>query len=96
MKGHPKSGHPKGVLMKEVNALVASVTRGASEDALLLALGPPDERAPDDDDGIATYVLGYVDPYRPRRTYYFGIKNGVVTHRKQVSRTTLTSRRAPK
>lgn len=76
MKGHPKEG-PKGPHMKEVNEVIAAMKQGATEEALVAALGPPDERSAYEDDDC-DYRLCWRDPYRPNRTYIFAIKQGVI------------------
>lgn len=84
MKGHPKEG-PKGPQMKEVNALIAAMKQGTAEEALVAALGPPDERSAYEDDDC-DYNLCWQDPYRPNTTYVFAIKKGVIYYRTTVTR----------
>ena len=104
MKGHPQTGRPRGALLKEVNALVAAVYSGCSEQFLIETLGKPDERLARAEHTGATEIfaslgssfsfgdagadcfLAYVDPYRQRRTYVFGIASGRVVSQEQVSR----------
>jgi hypothetical protein len=87
MKGHPRLNEPRGKMFQVVNALVAQIHRGDRESRVVELLGSPDERNDNEDEKEdEDYQLGFVDPYRPTRTYYFGIRAGVVVNISTVSR----------
>jgi len=88
MKGHPQLDEPRGRMFQAVNALVAQIEPGDPESKVLELLGEPDERIEieDDDDADQEYQLVFQDPYRPTRSYYFGIGAGVVVQVQTVSR----------
>jgi hypothetical protein len=77
-------------MFQVVNALVAQIQQGDPESKVVELLGSPDERnaSDDDDDDDDDYQLGFVDPYRPSRTYYFGIQAGIVVNISTGSRST--------
>lgn len=80
MKGHPRDDVPKGRAMKVVEEEVHSVEIGTSKEAVIGALGEPDEEVaadrvfgePSTEEGDWKYFWVYKDPYRPSRLYAFG------------------------
>lgn len=103
MKGFsPTVDGPLGPWLKRVQEAVSQIEVGTPREALLAALGPPDEvqretagpgkqlqELMENVSGGETLlrygdkqpfaeILRYQDPYRPRRWYSFGVRQGVV------------------
>jgi hypothetical protein len=94
MKGFPQTVEgPLGPWYQKVNAAVAKAQAATSADQLRHILGDPDQidhveddaqrespDAPIDDCEAAEYWV-YLDPYRPRFRYQFGISKGRIVER---------------